>query len=86
MPFGTKPIPLKWIYKATKVRLGTVAIYKCLLVAQGFFQVQGQDYSDMYSLVCKFTSIRTLLAITAQLGLKITCYACRYGIPKCTNH
>ena len=71
MPFETKPIPLKWIYKAKKDRLGAVARYKCRLVAQGFSQVQGQDYSDTYSPVCKFTSFRTLLAITAQLGLKV---------------
>ena len=44
---------------------------KCRLVAQGFFQVQGQDNSDTYSPVCKFTSIHTLLAISAQLGLKV---------------
>jgi Reverse transcriptase (RNA-dependent DNA polymerase) len=71
MPFGTKPISLKWIYKEKKDRLGTVARYKCRLVAQGNFKVQGQDYYDMYNPVCKFTSIRTLLTITAQLGLKV---------------
>ena len=71
MPYGVKPLPLKWIYRTKKDRLGVVSRYKCRLVAQGFFQVQGQDYSDTYSPVCKFTSIRTLLAITAQLGLKV---------------
>ena len=71
MPYGVKPLPLKWIYRTKKDQLGVVSRYKCRQVAQGFFQVQGQDYSDTYSLVCKFTSIRTLLAITAQLGLNV---------------
>ena len=70
-PYGTKVIPLKWVYKVKKDRLGAIQRYKCRLVAQGFFQVFGQDYTDTYSPVAKFTSIRTLLAITAQLGLKV---------------
>ena len=70
-PRGTKVIPLKWVYKVKKDRLGAIQRYKCRLVAQGFFQVFGQDYTDTYSPVAKFTSIRTLLAITAQLGLKV---------------
>ena len=43
MPYGTKPLPLKWIYRTKKDRLGVESRYKCRLVAQGFFQVQGQD-------------------------------------------
>ena len=69
--YGTKVIPLKWMYKVKKDRLGAIQRYKCRLVAQGFFQVFGQDYTDTYSPVAKFTSIRTMLAITAQLGLKV---------------
>jgi Reverse transcriptase (RNA-dependent DNA polymerase) len=53
-----------------KDRLGVVSRYKCRLVAQRFFQVHGQDYSDTYSPAWKFTSILTLLEITAELGLK----------------
>ena len=57
-PYGTKVIPLKWVYKRR-------------IVAQGFFPVFGYDYTDTYSPVAKFTSIWTLLAITAQLDLKV---------------
>ena len=71
MPYGTKPLPLKWIYRQKKDRLRVVSRYKSQIVAQGLFQVHGQDYSDTYSSVCKFTSICALLAITAQLGLKV---------------
>ena len=52
-------------------RLGNIVRHKCRLAAQGFFQVFGQDYTDTYSPVAKFTSIRTLLAISAQLGLQV---------------
>ena len=70
-PYGTKVIPLKWVCKVKKDRLGAIQRYKCRLAAQGFFQVFGQEYTDTYSPVAKFTSIRTLLAITAQLGLQV---------------
>ena len=45
--------------------------YKARLVAQGFFQVFGVDYTDTYSPVAKFVSIRIFLAISVQLGLII---------------
>ena len=40
-------------------------------VAQGFWQVFGEDYDQTYSPVAKFTSIRTVLAISTQLGLHV---------------
>jgi Reverse transcriptase (RNA-dependent DNA polymerase) len=68
-PPGTKILPLKWIYKVKKNRVGNVVRNQCRLVAQGFFQVFGEDYDQTYSQVAKFTSIRTLLS--AQLGLHV---------------
>ena len=62
---------LSFLYKLKKDRLGNIIRHKCRLVAQGFYQVFGQDYTDTYSSVAKFTSIRTLLAISAQLGLQV---------------
>ena len=40
-------------------------------MAQEFFQVFREDYDQTYSPVAKFTSIRTLLALSAQLGLHV---------------
>jgi Reverse transcriptase (RNA-dependent DNA polymerase) len=68
---GTKVIPLKWVYKVKKNPEGTIARYKCHLVAQGFYQVFGEDYCQTYSPVAKFISIWTVLALSAQLGLKV---------------
>jgi hypothetical protein len=70
-PPGTKTLPLKWIYRVKRNRMGEVVRWKCRLVAQGFFQVFGEDYDQTYSPVAKFISIRTVLAISAQLGLTV---------------
>ena len=56
-PPGTNILPLKWIYKVKKNRMGTVVRNKCRRVVQGFFQVFGGDYDQTYSPVAKFTSI-----------------------------
>jgi len=71
IPEGVKPLPLKWIYKLKKDLMNVILRYKARLVAQGFFQVFGVDYTDTYSPVAKFVSIRIFLAISVQLGLII---------------
>jgi Reverse transcriptase (RNA-dependent DNA polymerase) len=59
------------VYKVKKKPDGTIARYECRLVAQGFYQVFGEDYFQTYSPVAKFTSIQTVLALSAQLSLKV---------------
>ena len=68
-PNDVKVLPLKWIYTIKKDLKGIIIRYKARLVAQGFFQVFGVDYTDTYSPVAKFVSIRIMLAISMQLGL-----------------
>ena len=69
IPEGVKPLPLKWIYKLKKDLRNIILRHKARLVAQGFFQIFGIDYTDTYSPVAKFVSIRIFLAISVQLGL-----------------
>ena len=45
MPEGVEPLPLKWIYKLKKDLMNIILQYKARLVAQGFFQVFGVDYT-----------------------------------------
>ena len=42
---------------------GTMDIYNTQLVAKGYTQQVGIDFSDIFSLVAKLTSVRVLLAI-----------------------
>ena len=69
LPDNGKALPLKWIYTIKKDLKGVKIRYKACLVVQCFFQIFGVDYTDTYSPVAKFVSIRIILALSVQLGL-----------------
>ena len=71
LPDNGKTLPLKWIYTIKKDLKGVIIRYKARLVVQGFFQIFGVDYTDTYSPVATFVSIRIILALSVQLGLII---------------
>jgi hypothetical protein len=57
----------KWIYKIKHVVDGSVEKYKARFVARGFSQKEGIDYEEMFSLVARYTSIRTIIALAAKM-------------------
>jgi Reverse transcriptase (RNA-dependent DNA polymerase) len=71
LPMGSQALNLKCIYTIKRDIEGNIIRCKARLVAQGFFQVLGMDYTDTYSPVAKFVSFGILLAISVQLGLKV---------------
>lgn len=64
-PGAQKLVSYKWIFKK-KMEVGEVETirFKARLVARGFTQVEGIDYTEVFSPVVKHTSIRILLALT----------------------
>jgi hypothetical protein len=70
-PPGFEPIGCKWVFTRKRDQAGKVIRYKARLVAQGFTQRFGIDYSDTYSPVMTMTTLRWLLAFAARNGMKI---------------
>lgn len=61
----------RWLYKVKHVADGSVQKHKVRFVSRGFSQVKGIDYHDTFSLVARYSSIRSMLALLAQMGWKI---------------
>ena len=61
----------RWLYKVKKAADGSVEKHKARFVACGFSQVEGIDYDETFSLFARYSSIRAMLALSAQMGWKI---------------
>ena len=72
-PEGRRIVGSKWVFKTKKDANGAVERYKAQLVAQGqgCSQKYGQDYDETFSPVVRFESIRIVIALAVQFGLKL---------------
>jgi hypothetical protein len=72
LPAGMKAIGYRWVFVKKLDMFGKIAKFKARLVAKGYNQRHGVDYLETYAPVCKFKSIRTLMAIAASKKYQIT--------------
>jgi hypothetical protein len=61
----------RWIYKVKQAVDGNVEKYKARFVARGFSQIEGIDYDETFAPVARYSSIRSILALSAQMGWRI---------------
>ena len=55
----------RWIYKIKFVADSSIEKYKARFVAKGYAQKEGIDYEETFTLIARYTSIRTMISLLA---------------------
>eukprot|EP00253_Pinus_taeda_P031336 PITA_31336 len=61
----------RWIYKIKYAADDSVEKYKATFMAKGYAQKEGIDYEETFAQVARYTSIRTVISLAAQMGWEI---------------
>jgi hypothetical protein len=61
----------RWIYKVKQAVGGSLEKYKAGFVAWGFSQIEGIDYDETFAPVTRYSSIRSIFALSVQMGWRI---------------
>jgi hypothetical protein len=65
VPPSRKPVHCKWVLHIKRDKTGAISRFKAQLVAKGFTQILGQDFTFTFAPVARWDSIRTLLCLSA---------------------
>jgi hypothetical protein len=68
---GRKVVGSKWVFCIKRGPDGEIQKYKARIVAQGFTQIEGVDYNEMFVPIAKFASLCVILAIAAEHDLEV---------------
>jgi hypothetical protein len=58
----------RWLYNTKIIADGSVEKHKAHFVVQGFSQIEEVDYDETFTPVVRYTSIRTIISITLDMG------------------
>ena len=71
LPEGKVAISSGWVHKIKRHLTGQVDKYRSRCVAKGYSQQEGVDYNEVYAPTSSTTTLRIILAMTAQLDLEL---------------
>lgn len=71
LPNGRRPIGCKWVFTMKHDKHGKVERYKSRLVAKGCAQRYGVDYTETFSPVVRYSSLRLIFALAAEYDLQL---------------
>jgi hypothetical protein len=66
-PVGKSVVTSRWLYKTKIVVDGSIEKHKARFVARGFSQIEGVDYDETFAPVARYNSIKSIIAITAEM-------------------
>jgi len=71
LPPGRRAIGSRWVFKLKRKPDGSVDKYKGRIVAQGFSQVRGIHYNEVFASTARMAAMRTVIAIAAAEDLEL---------------
>ncbi|KAD5318124.1 hypothetical protein E3N88_18070 [Mikania micrantha] len=71
LPKGEKKIGTRWVLKCKRDDRGVIVQNKARLVVQGFKQVEGIDYDEVFAPVARLEAIRLFLSFVAHKKFKV---------------
>jgi hypothetical protein len=71
LPAGRKAIGSKWVFKIKRNADGSIERYKARLVAQGFSQRPGVDFTETFAPATKWAALRSIFALAAFKDLEL---------------
>uniref|UniRef100_A0AAV1TF55 Integrase catalytic domain-containing protein n=1 Tax=Peronospora matthiolae TaxID=2874970 RepID=A0AAV1TF55_9STRA len=71
LPKGHRTIGTKWVFKIKRKADESIDKYKARLVAKGLEQQYGMDYTETFSPVVKYVTLRMVIAVAKYFGWTI---------------